>query len=315
MTKATLIKYIAQSIGYWNHSGSAVITGKDITEAMMLDALNYRYLEDVFPRMAEVKPEFFEQEAQTNTYNTTSTVSSNVTTTLVTVDSIFTSGCVDAKVYNSTEEEIATIVGYTSATTVTLDASYGWTAADNLYLITGIYTFGSDATDILGYPLYVGIKYNSDDDDYTKVSLYGANNAYKAAYGRDTFDNFTESNPVYTATTIDVSGVFTSAISVKPVPEEPVTNGVHIRYIEKPAELSSDSDVPRLPLGYQKFIADGAVSDLCDQVLNDHVKADRFEARYQRSLQKLLESALAFDTTYESLAVEKKINYFRSRQY
>jgi hypothetical protein len=314
MTKTELIKYIAQSIGYWDHTNSIVLTGKDITEAMMLDALNFRYLEDAFPRIAEVKPEYFEQEALTNNYNNSSTVSSNVTTTLVSVDSIFTSGCVNAKVYNSTAEETATITGYTSGTTVTLDSSYSWTAADTIYLITGIYTFGSDATDILGYPSYVGIKYDSDDD-FTKVSLYGANKAFEDSYGKDKFNTFTETNPIYTITTVDVSGVFTSAIAIKPIPDENIANGVFIRYIEKPAALSSGSDVPRLPLGYHKFIADGAIADLLDQVVNDHTKSDRYLMRYERTLEKLIESALAFDTDYENFTIEQTVNYFRSRKY
>lgn len=315
MQKSDLIKYIAQSVGYWDFTGSAVMTGKNITSAMMLDALNFRYLEDVVPKFAKVKPEFFEQEAKANNYTASSTVSSNSSTTLVSVDAIFTSGSVECKVYNSTVDEVANIVGYTNTTTVTLDGTYDWTATDVIYLFTGIYTFGNDATDIMGYPSYVGIKFNTTDTNFRKVVQFGATELYPDSYGRDKFTEFSEIDPVYNLTTVKVSGVYESAIAVKPIPEVPIANGVYIKYTVKPAALSDDTDVPRLPLGYHKFIADGAIADLCDQVLNDTKKADRYQARFSSALIDLLKKPISQDMEVIDDFVEKRVTYMRSRDY
>lgn len=315
MQKSDLIKYIAQSIGYWDFTGSAVMTGKNITSAMMLDALNFRYLEDVVPKFAKVKPEFFEQEAKANNYTASSTVVSNTGTTLVSTDAIFTSGSVECKVYNSTADEVANIVAYTDTSTVTLDGTYSWTAADVIYLFTGVYTFGNDATDIMGYPSYVGIKYDTGDTNFAKVIQYGSTEMYKDSYGRDKFSEFSEQNPVYNLTTVKVSGVYESAIAVKPIPETPIANGVYIKYIVKPAALSDDADVPRLPLGYHKFIADGAIADLCDQVLNDTKKADRYQARFNSVLIDLLKTPLSQDMEVIDDYVERRVSYMRSREY
>ena len=56
---------------------------------------------------------------------------------------------IDAYVVNTTDGDSRHITGYTSGTTVTVDSDIDddWDG-DTIYVFTGIYTFGGDATDI-----------------------------------------------------------------------------------------------------------------------------------------------------------------------
>lgn len=314
MTTVDINKQVAINLGYWDYTGADFQTGKDVTEAIILSATNYIYRERIFPEVVKIFPEFYKTISKASNYENNSTVSTNVTTTLVSVDAIFTTGSVGCKVYNSTTEETAYIDAYTNTTTVTLDDSYGWTAADVIYLFSGVYGFGGDATDIYLYPGFVGIKYNSTDVDYTKCVLEGSAKTNYYGVGRNIQTN-TETNPIYNITTITSGTTPTSAVVINPIPEYPITDGFYMEYEQIPTALSADGDVPRIPLGYESMIANGATAFIADSILNDTMKAAKFEKRFQEALGSLIGSSQSFDEKTEDGQIESRISKFRDRSY
>lgn len=315
MTKGSLIKRIAQKLGYWDYTNAQVLTNEDVREADMLDALNDAYIEASFPEYVKVNPEYYEQEGTWNNWAITSTVNATSTSyTLDIDDASFTSNMVDAIVYNEDLETTAKITAYTDTTTVTLDTEIGddWDG-DTIYVLTGIYTFSGDMTDIYGNPKWAGIKYSSTDTNWQRILLMGERKMYRRSRGRDKDDTFDESAPEYRLTTVDVSDVPTSAIQVRPIPTSPVTGGVYAEYVEKPALLSDDDDVPRFPPGHHKFLSDGAIAEICYGHLDDSKKGDVYRQKFETGMAQLLDSAVSFDPVIEG-DLHSRLDYFRRRR-
>ena len=317
MTTANLIKRIAQKTGYWDYANAQVFTAKDVREADMLDALNDKY-EEVLSEYFKENPEYYEREATTSNYATSSTIASISSTTLTIDDANFTNNMEDAIVYNSTQDSYEKIATYTSTTVVELDDTVSdWEAGDTVYVITGVYTFGGNATDIYGYPLYVGVKYNGSsgtpsDDNFTRCTLWGDTQAFRGERGRDRDDVFPESDPIYTLTTITVSGTPTAAVKIRPIPEEYLDDSIYIKYIERPSLLSDDDDEPRLPLTHHKFLSDGAVAEICFGHLDDHEKGAIFEQRFREGRERLLNSMISGDEVRD-VTLTSRLNDFRKR--
>jgi len=275
MTFTNIIKQVASNIGYVDSSG-AILASKDITSTDIGNWINNRYIDDLFSTLSSQYPEDFTQLGKLNFYKTTGTVSAaSTSTTLVATGNIFNNGMVGDKVYNSTDEESAIITAYTSATTVTLDTTIGddWDG-DTIYILGHEFGLGGNATDIRSI-LSVAVKYDSDEVNYTTCSQVNKNKAFQSGD-----EVYYQSYPVWYPTTVDISSVPTSAIGILPEASENVASGIQIEYIEQPAALSSDSDVPRLPLGSQSVLVYGATADALRKLMRLD-EADRFEQLYQ----------------------------------
>lgn len=275
MTLANIIKQVASLIGYVDSSGE-LLASKDITSSEITNWANNRYIDDLFSTLSSQYPEDFTQIGKLNFYKGTGTVSaSSTSTTLVATGNVFNNGMVGDRVYNSTDDESAIITAYTSATTVTLDTEIDddWDG-DTIYILGHEFGLGGNATDMRSI-LKVGVKYDSDDDYYTTAQQVNKNKALRAGY-----ETYYEAAPVWYPTTVDISSVPTSAIGILPEASKNVASGIQIEYIEQPAALSSDSDVPRLPLGSHSTLVYGAAADAMRKLMRLD-EADRLEQLYQ----------------------------------
>ena len=275
MTFTNIIKQVASNIGYVDSSG-AILASKDITSTDISNWINNRYIDDLFSILSSQYPEDFTQLGKLNFYKTTGTVSAaSTSTTLVATGNIFNNGMVGDKVYNSTDEELAIITAYTSATTVTIDTEIDddWDG-DTIYILGHEFGLGGNATDIRSI-LSVAVKYDSDEVNYTTCSQVNKNKAFQSGD-----EVYYQSYPVWYPTTVDISSVPTSAIGILPEASENVASGIQLEYIEQPAALSADADVPRLPLGSQSILVYGATADALRKLMRLD-EADRFEQLYQ----------------------------------
>ena len=275
MTFTNIKKRIGCNIGYVDSSGD-ILSSKDITATDIGNWVNDRYIDDLFSALSNQYPEDFLQVGKLNFYKTSGTVSSSSTsTTLVTTGSVFNNGMVGDTVYNSTEEESAEITAYSSATTVTLDTTIGDTwDGDTVYILGHEFGLGGNATDARSLRK-VAVKYDSDDSYYTTCRYVDKNKALQTGN-----EVYYESDPIWYPTTVDVSGVPITAIGVLPEPSEVVASGVQIEYIEQPSALSSDSDVPRLPLGSHSVLVLGGTANALRKLMRLD-EADRFEQLYR----------------------------------
>jgi hypothetical protein len=286
MTFTNIKKRVASNLGYVDSSGD-LLASKDITATDLGNWINDRYIDDLFSFLSSQYPEDFTQVGKLNFYKTTGTVdAASTSTTLVATGNIFNNGMVGDTVYNSTDGETAVVTAYTSATTVTIDTEIDddWDG-DTIYVLGHEFGLGGNATDIRSI-LRVGVKYDSDDDYYTTCEYLPKNKVFES--GDETYY---ESAPIWYPTTVDISSVPTTAIGILPEASENVANGVEIEYIEQPAALSSDSDVPRLPLGSHSTLVYGATADAMRKLMRLD-EADRFEQLYQQGKLEMVTSYL-----------------------
>lgn len=290
MDLETLRKRVFSDISYVDSSGDP-LADKDISEDDVDNWINDRYLEELFPEYARLKPEFYSQESKAANYQATGTVhATSTSTTLDATTAIFTSNMVDGIVYSSTSDESRKITAYTDTTTVTVDSAIDddWDG-DTIYVFTGIVTLGGNATDT-DRIYWVGIKYDSDDEDYTRCISREDRDMYRRKRGREWSGRFSRTAPEYSFDTVDVSGVPTSAIVIRPFDWEAAdTTAIYIKYTEKPAALSSDTDVPRLPIAHHKILVYGAVADAYLEMENAGM-ADKFEGKYKEAFRRLSRS-------------------------
>jgi hypothetical protein len=286
MTFTNIKKGIASNIGYVDSTG-AILASKDISETDIGNWVNNRYIDDLFSTLSSQYPEDFLQVGKLNFYKTTGTVAAaSTSTTLVATGNIFNNGMVGDTVYNSTDDEKAIITAYTGATTVTIDTTIGndWDG-DTIYVLGHEFGLGGNATDIRSI-MRVAVKYHSTDIFYTTAVQKSKNNLLEI--GDETYY---ESSPKWYPTTVDISGVPTSAIGIFPEPKENVSSGIQIEYIEQPAALSDNADVPRLPLGSHSTLIYGGTADAMRKLMRLD-EADRFEQLYQGGKMEMITSYL-----------------------
>lgn len=254
-TLAQMRQEVAENIGYDDGEGN-VLTGKDITAAIIDKYINRRYYR-LLSRMANHYPEDFERTSTANFYKATGSINTISGTTLTAASSIFETGMVGDTVYNETVGTSAVIKSYTSATQVELFSSdpTNWAASDTIYVLGTEFAVGGDASD-MRYPISVAVKYNASDQKYRTCNPISKNEAYNT--GKETWPKY---EPVWYKTNSKVNGVVTPAIGILPEPTVPIANGIQLRYVELPEKLSADSDVPVLPLGSQHHLIPGATAD------------------------------------------------------
>jgi len=102
------------------------------------------------------------------------------------------------------------------------------------------YSFEDFTSDLL-VPNYVGIKYNSTDDDYTRVLRREKNLLFKDSTTKDNFDS---SHPFYNFGR-DTDGDV--GIYIHPTPDASVTDGLYVEYVLLPADLSSSAETFSTP--------------------------------------------------------------------
>ena len=275
MTFINVKKRIASNIGYVDSSGD-ILTSKDITETDIGNWVNDRYIDDLFATISSQYPEDFTQVGKLNFYKTSGTVSASSTSaTLVATGNIFNNGMVGDSVYNSTDEELAVITAYTSATTVTIDTTIDddWDG-DTIYILGHEFGLGGNATDARSL-LRVGVKYSTDDNYFRTCEFKPKNKAF--SQGGETYS---QASPIWYPTSVDISGTTTTAIGVLPEATSNIASGIEIEYIEQPSALSSDSDVPRLPLGSHSVLVLGGTAAALRKLMRLD-EADRFEQMYQ----------------------------------
>lgn len=280
-----------------------VIVDADVTESDIANYINDRYREEIFPAYSNIRQSFYTQESTAPAYQESGTIASVSTTTLNTTEGIFSDNMIGAKVYNLEQEETIKIVGYTDTTTVTMDSTVAaWEAGDTIYVITGTYVLAGDlATDYVK-STWVGIKYNYNDEDFQRASIYKENDygMFGDRKGRSKDEEFNQLQPKYFFDTVDVGGSPQSVITIRPIPDYSsfidgdgnlVTDRepIFVKYVEFPKALSNDTDVPRLPLGFHDILVFGATAD-CLRKMEKYQQSQVYEQLFMNKFKRLMRS-------------------------
>lgn len=305
MTFTNLKKRAAKELNLLDSSG-AILTGRDITETDLGNSINEAYY-DVVHQLAAQYPFLYEVTSYAPNYVNTSTISSITATTLVTGDAIFVSGSIGCNLYNSTKEEIVLITGYTNTTTVTTenDMSSDWDATDTVYLLEREYSFAGDATDYISN-LSAWIRFGTSSEYYeAEQKLYSPRNS----------DFATTDRPVYVLKQIiPATGTALQGFEVFPLFEEPDSKAIFTRYLQLPAQMSEDTDTPRLPAGLDEFLYWKAVEYGAVQ-RNDTVKIQYAQQEYQRGLSRLLSNFKPLKDYKTKRDIASHYKHIRSHTY
>ena len=156
------------------------------------------------------------------------------------------------------------------------------TAYANTVEDQAIYTFGGDATDLLAIA-WVGVKYTSEDDDYTRAERRNKSDVYDT--GSEVWHKI---KPIYFERQIfnEDSDHYELGIEFPGncVPEEAVTEGLKVMYIEKPPLMAGDLDVPeKLPEELHKHIVTGA-SVKCFKKMGEYDKAEMIDGLFTKTV-------------------------------
>lgn len=257
-TLAQMRVEVAENVGLDDGAGGILI-GRKVTSTIIDKYLNRRYYEAI-TLMAEKYPADHERVSEAPLYKTSGTISTVSNTTLTATSTIFNNSMVGDTIYNFTQGTTMTISAYTSTSVVTVSSDLedaSWASTDTIYVIGHEFTFGGDADDVR-YPIAVRVKYNSTDTTWTECEERMSSAVFKT--GAETYS---QNNPIWYRTNASVSGVVTYAVGVLPENDTVFTsiNGLQVTYIQMPAKLSNDTDVPNLPLGSQHILISGATID------------------------------------------------------
>jgi hypothetical protein len=257
-------------------SSSAILTGRDITEDDLGDAINEAYL-DVVNTIAIQYPFLYQVTSYTANYSRTSTVSTNITTALVITDAEFVSGDVGSSIYNYTTSEYSKITSYTNTTTVTLETEMGWTAGDVVYILEKEFTFGGDATDYISN-IALKARY-STTGEYSQADM--------KLFKYNTSDYASERLPFYTLKQMVTDTSTIQGFQLFPLFTTPDTKAIYIEYLQLPSLLSADGDTSTLPLGLDDFLYWKAVEYGAVQ-RNDSNKIAYAQQEYEKGKTRLL---------------------------
>jgi len=172
------------------------------------------------------------------------------------------------------------------------------------------YTFGGDATDLLAVA-WVGIMYDSTDEDYTKVIRRDKTDVYLT--GSETWS---QSNPIYFEKQIYNTSSEHYELGIEfpedCIPDEAVTEGLKVMYIERPSHMSDDTDIPeKLPSEIHKHIITGAAIP-CFEKMGEYEKAEVMRERFSQITMSFMvqEQSLNSDTTKRIRMSRRDVNNF-----
>lgn len=276
-------------------NGTTINDGK-VTSLGIKNAINDVYLEVLFPRISQKFPKDFEQFTYPiNTNIGTATVSASSTnTTIITTTNVFSNSMEGFQLYNVTDDEYTTIVTYTAANEVVVedDLDDTWDG-DTIYILGNEFTFGNETTDIKEVS-GVYIKYKSTDADFLEVTRTDD----KMARFQQKYYNTATPNFYYTS--VDISSVTYPAVGILPFPTN--YNGkIMFSYIEKPASLSVDADVPALKAtGLHQVIING-VTAWGKRIQGKYDEATQYEELDPRTREVLPKGTLGMIASYRPI--------------
>lgn len=278
-----LQQLVAENINYLDVNDN--IVSRDVSQNTIKRYLNRTYIDVLFPLYANIYPEYYTQPATMPTYHATGTVSTSSTGyTLIANSAIFSDGMIGAKVYNATDGAYAIITDWTSDVQVTLDTQIDDTwDGDTIYVFTGIYFFGGDATGKVYRPEWVGIKYDTNKKDYQRADSKSERDVYARRRGTDHNNVFSQLSPIYMFSTYLNANEPSSAVTIQPKPLVVIEDGVFIEYIRIPDEMVGDADEPRVPKAAHNLIALGATVS-CLMKMKMYGDAREFENKYNKEL-------------------------------
>jgi hypothetical protein len=145
-----------------------------------------------------------------------------------------------------------------------------------------IYTFGGDAADLLAIES-VFIKYASTDTDYTRVYPIEVND-----YLLEGSEKVPQGAPRYTELQVYNTDTQHYVLGIEfledCIPDPAVTDGLMVRYIERPPLMSADADIPeKLPTELHKLIVIGASIPAFEK-MGDFEAAGYLEGKYNSQI-------------------------------
>ena len=281
----TLRKRAAKWLNMLDSNGD-ILTGKDVTEEAIGDAINDAYREDACRALMSQYPDWFVKKEYMASYTTSFTAETTSTGyTLVADSDVFSEDMLGWYVYNDTDNERATITSYTSATTVTLKSEIGNTwDGDTIRILDLDIPIGSttDLISVRGLQVRYSVPGSGEEGGYVRATPRLEKDAIQSGY-----EEFSTSSPIYYPTSKEVSGVPTYHIRILPGLTVPDTEAIYITYLKIPSAMSGDTDVPHLPPGDHVFLAWRAVHDAAVQ-RNDHELAGKAEMEYEAGKRKMI---------------------------
>lgn len=247
---------VAENVSYDTGAG-AIQSGKNLTEGMIGKYINRRYSE-VLNVLIESYPEDYIRSSTADFFKKEVEILTITDDTLVITTSDFVNGMVGDTIYNSTQSDSAVIGSYSSGTTVVLTSEPDWDVGDSLVVLGHEFTLGGDAADAK-YPTQVRVRYNSSWTDSRTCEWISQTDSLKTGY-----EVYSQFAPRVYRTSLKVAGVPKLAIGILPEPTVPVTQeqgGIELDYIEFPAKLTNDEDIPQMPQGTQHYLIAGATID------------------------------------------------------
>lgn len=241
-------------------SSSAFLTGRDITEAQLGNWINDAYIEDVFSMLSAQYPMYYERQAYVANYTTTGVVDAASTgSTLVATTNLFNNSMIGLYVENTTDNTTTQITDYTNATTVTVSDTIGDTwDGDSIRVINSTYTLSGNASDF--YMLEEVTMRATTTSQYIRAIQRFEKDLFQNLYSAGS-EPYNTQSPVYYLTKVQTTTGPINAFTLLPLLKNGDDKCVYIKYIEKPALLSADSDEPFLPLGHHEFIYWKAVAN------------------------------------------------------
>jgi len=266
---------VGSNIKLYKLATDAWIDDSDVTEGEIKQFVNLLYRDDLFPEFVNDYPDYFKKSSLLDSWIATGTGdAASTASTLVLTTSVFTNQMADQGlfIYNETDGVSTYVTGFTSATTVTVNATDMDTwVGDSVYIIGQEFTLGGDGIDSWTVER-VRIKYSegaqyrdvAHEEDYKDLSRYG-------------FETGHEGEPKYYETAVNVADVLTTGIGVWPKLDTKITGAIRIDRAAKPADLG-DTDRPRLPVSLP--LVDGATAWAFEKK-GDYGIADKWWRRYE----------------------------------
>lgn len=175
------------------------------------------------------------------------------------------------------------------------------------------YVIGGHAHDAL-HILYVGVKYNPSDQFYTRARRIEFDKAFEHQINPDVFS---KSDPRYILDTLRQPSeierpyrhkLLKPAITLLPIPDTDVENGLMIRYVETPRRLKNMQEtIYNLPERAQDALALFVIADVWE------AKGDW--SRSERALNRAKITLYDFFNTYQPTSADEVIRFTPNRRY